>query len=353
MPTFKPTPVVLTGCVDSTLRVRSGPGTDNEIIGRLLPQHVEAQVEDENYKFTFPACVQVVGRNEDTSWIMVSQDGATGWVFTQYIHIQGDVNQLSIVGEGDLPLAQQNKSIWDTLKENKMTDILLAVVDDPQYDENASVLHKYNNSISVEVIQDTLIFAVIGDEVIANEDDFISLSYDLILLGAIASEPGTADDWGIQRIEVISPGPFESFAKLYVDGADNILAIAENQIKVFDVMENDISYGTWQTPTVKPSTVTDTPRPGYIFCKDTWNRVGSFVTCKIPRAYCSYQPSTSGSPTFCNDAPYPSNSFTLVAWESNWSDLDGSCILVSGTVTLYNGKPQIEANSRSQVSVCP
>jgi hypothetical protein len=91
----------------------------------------------------------------------------------------------------------------------------------------------------------------------------------------------------------------------------------------------------------------------FILCKDTWNSIGEFVVCKIPRAYCSYQPSASGSPTFCNDAPYPSNDFTLVVWEKDWSNLDGSCILVRGTVSLYDGKPQIEASSSLQVSVCP
>ncbi len=55
-------------------------------------------MEGENYKFTLPACVFVVERNKDTSWVMVSYEGNTGWVFAEYINIDGDVNQLSIVG---------------------------------------------------------------------------------------------------------------------------------------------------------------------------------------------------------------------------------------------------------------
>lgn len=101
---------------------------------------------------------------------------------------------------------------------------------------------------------------------------------------------------------------------------------------------------------------TSTPRPlpttAILLCKDTYSKVGSNVMCKIPRAYCSYQPSTKGKPTFCNDARYPNNNFTLVVWGQDWSDLDGRCIIVSGRVNLYDGKPQIEATTRSQVTYC-
>lgn len=214
-PTRTSVPVKFTGCIDNTLRVRSGPGTDNEIIGRLTPQYVEGQIEDNNFNFTLPACVPVIGRNKGTSWVMVSYEGQTGWVFADYINIQGDTNKLAVVA----------------------------------------------------------------------------------------------------------------------------------------------GNGVLQLPTAKPSILAtktiNAPRTDYILCKDTRDMIGSTVTCKIPRAYCSYQPSTSGSPTFCNDARYPGHNFTLVAWEKNWSDFDGSCILVSGTISLYNGKPQIEASSRLQVSACP
>jgi hypothetical protein len=98
-----------------------------------------------------------------------------------------------------------------------------------------------------------------------------------------------------------------------------------------------------------PETVTSND----LLCKDTKNMVGEIVSCKIPRAYCEYSPSTSGNPTFCTDARYPNQNFTLLVWESDWSDLDGQCIIVSGNVSLYNGKPQIEVSNRSQISSCP
>ena len=80
--------------------------------------------------------------------------------------------------------------------------------------------------------------------------------------------------------------------------------------------------------------------------------VGETVTCRIKRAYCDYRPDVGGAPTFCNDAPYPSQSFTLLVWGEDWSDLDGMCIDVTGFVVRYKGKPQIVAESRSQVAPC-
>jgi hypothetical protein len=102
MPTSTPVPITFTGCVDNTLRVRSGPGIDNEIIGRLKPQNIDEEIEGENFKFTLPASVSVIGRNQDTSWVMVSYEGQTGWVFADYINIQGDVNQLAVIGGDSL-----------------------------------------------------------------------------------------------------------------------------------------------------------------------------------------------------------------------------------------------------------
>lgn len=80
--------------------------------------------------------------------------------------------------------------------------------------------------------------------------------------------------------------------------------------------------------------------------------VGTAVTCRIGNAYCSYRPDVNGSPTFCNDAPFPNHSFTLLVWGQDWSDFDGQCLLVTGKITRFRGKPQIEATRRSQVEFC-
>jgi SH3-like domain-containing protein len=90
----------------------------------------------------------------------------------------------------------------------------------------------------------------------------------------------------------------------------------------------------------------------YLLCANTNSYLGQVVTCKIPKAYCSYQPSASGSPTFCNDKPYPNHNFTLVVFGEDWSDYDGKCLLVTGLITSYIGLPQINATNRSQVASC-
>lgn len=87
-------------------------------------------------------------------------------------------------------------------------------------------------------------------------------------------------------------------------------------------------------------------------CSETADQIGEQVSCRIERAYCEYYPSVDGSPTFCNDRPYPNHKFTLVVFDEDWSDYDDECIIVSGFVTLYRGRPQIQAFSRSQVSYC-
>lgn len=101
---------------------------------------------------------------------------------------------------------------------------------------------------------------------------------------------------------------------------------------------------------------TSTPRPvvipSVLLCSQTANKIGEFVSCKIERAYCDYFPSVDGSPTFCNDRPYPNQNFALVVFGEDWSDYDGDCIIVSGTVSRYRGVPQILATNRSQVSYC-
>lgn len=54
-----------------------------------------------------------------------------------------------------------------------------------------------------------------------------------------------------------------------------------------------------------------------------------------------------------NDDPYPNHNFVAVIRERDIRNLDGECISALGYVSLYKGKPQIEAESRYQVSHCP
>lgn len=87
-------------------------------------------------------------------------------------------------------------------------------------------------------------------------------------------------------------------------------------------------------------------------CADMADQVGRTVVCVIPRAHCSYREDVSGSPTFCNDAPFPTHEFTLLVWGQDWSELDGRCLKIEGYLSRYQGKPQIVAESREQVALC-
>ncbi len=113
------------------------------------------------------------------------------------------------------------------------------------------------------------------------------------------------------------------------------------------------------TDTPAPPTLTPTntntpvpPTPDIPPCWNTAREAGEWISCRVWVAYCSQHPEIDGSPTLCNDAPYPNSQFTLLVWESDWSDLNGKCIVVTGRVVLSGGKPQIVATSRSQVSIC-
>lgn len=64
-----------------------------------------------------------------------------------------------------------------------------------------------------------------------------------------------------------------------------------------------------------------------------------------------------GKPTFLNlGRPYPNHIFTAVIWGSHRErfdyapeDLEGEGVCVSGTISTYRGKPQIEVSSPSQI----
>lgn len=80
--------------------------------------------------------------------------------------------------------------------------------------------------------------------------------------------------------------------------------------------------------------------------------VGSKIRVKVESAQCSFQENINGSPTFCNDQPFPNHNFTFLVWEEDWSHLDQTCVVVEGLVELFQGKPQIEVRDPEQVTNC-
>jgi hypothetical protein len=129
-----------------------------------------------------------------------------------------------------------------------------------------------------------------------------------------------------------------------------LAALAKDKYKINPYNEQ-ITWLPQTTP--EPPSQVEQQDLSIISCKDTDDKIGQFVTCKVDRAYCEFLPNVNGDPTFCNDASYPNNNFTLVVFGQDWSDLDGKCIIVSGTISTYRGKPQIETKNRARVSYCP
>lgn len=80
--------------------------------------------------------------------------------------------------------------------------------------------------------------------------------------------------------------------------------------------------------------------------------LGAVITVRVERSYCAFKPNLNGSPTFCNDQPYPGHSFTYLMWGVDLSYLDQACVLVRGEIVEYDGKPQIVLEREDQVTLC-
>ena len=87
------------------------------------------------------------------------------------------------------------------------------------------------------------------------------------------------------------------------------------------------------------------------------NHVGEHQTVCGLVASATYAARTGGKPTFLNlGEPFPNHVFTVVIWgdvRQRFSyapeDLEGQTICVTGRITTYRGKPQIELSNPSQI----
>jgi hypothetical protein len=116
---------------------------------------------------------------------------------------------------------------------------------------------------------------------------------------------------------------------------------------VGETAKNEVQIAR-NTPDLLPTAIyqqIEQQEPNFPICSQV--QAGEITTCIIENSYCSYQPNVKGKPTFCNDAPYPSNNFTYLVWGEDLSALTGHCLIISGKVVLYKGKPEIEAQSNS------
>lgn len=67
--------------MSQVINVRSGPGTGYARVGQVDAGDTS----------------DVLGRNNDASWVMINYSGGQGWVFAQLTTIQGDVNSVGVV----------------------------------------------------------------------------------------------------------------------------------------------------------------------------------------------------------------------------------------------------------------
>ena len=118
------------------------------------------------------------------------------------------------------------------------------------------------------------------------------------------------------------------------------------------MIQNQLST---KTPTLTSLSPTLTPTillVDFVPSEKAGEYVGEVVIVRIEKAFCSYRPDVNGAPTFCNDQPFPDNTFTLITWGKDWSDLDGKCVYIEGEIEEYEGKYEIIADSRDRVSLC-
>lgn len=107
------------------------------------------------------------------------------------------------------------------------------------------------------------------------------------------------------------------------------------------------------TNTITPIPITQSANSSIMSCADTAGKNGQFVQCRIEKAYCTFHPDVNGDPTYCNDAPYPNHQFTLLFWNQDLTEYDGKCLIISGVVGSFEGKPQIKTKNRARVTYCP
>lgn len=92
------------------------------------------------------------------------------------------------------------------------------------------------------------------------------------------------------------------------------------------------------------------------------SRVGETVTIQGPVVGAAYLPEETGSPTFLNlGEDFPSEDrFTVVIWDGDRGDFPtppedafaGQKVIVTGTISEYEGTPQIEVSDPSQIEAC-
>ena len=147
-------------------------------------------------------------------------------------------------------------------------------------------------------------------------------------------------------VRILSSDSWVAAEFLELSGRIGTLPVRQPRIAV--VATGPSSGGS--SPTSGAPVPTQKAKASYILASDARAYIGQNVTIRIGYAYCFFDWDLPA--TFCNDQRFPNHHFTMLKWDKDWSEYDGICILVSGKVSTFQGKPQIIVGSRSQVSTC-
>jgi hypothetical protein len=95
---------------------------------------------------------------------------------------------------------------------------------------------------------------------------------------------------------------------------------------------------------------------GAILSSRASQATGRQATIAIAKVEASYQPGVRGQPTYLNDAPYPNHAFTAVIWgserrqfEPSLTGWQGKALCVTGTIEVFQQRPQIVVNAPNQL----
>lgn len=106
--------------------------------------------------------------------------------------------------------------------------------------------------------------------------------------------------------------------------------------------------------------ISETPAEDFITPKEAINHVGEVQTVCGEVVTATYAIKSKGQPTFLNlDEPYPNQVFTALIWGTYRGNFEsppeklykGKDICVTGVISTYKGKAQIEIKEPSQISL--
>jgi len=113
------------------------------------------------------------------------------------------------------------------------------IVGDSLYNPEQRVLHKYMDYWDLKVTPDRLTFQLQRE---SEAGDGANLASDLLHLAAIVSCRSSCGNWGLERIELVDPGPEGSSATFYLSGNDEICDVAENPQAVHSALQVSIDW---------------------------------------------------------------------------------------------------------------